>query len=187
MNRTETLQILSVLKAAYPDFYRNMDRRDAEAVVNLWADMFTDDKIEIVAAAVKALIASDEKQYRPPHIGAVKGYIRKLTKPDEMTEAEAWGLVRKATGNSIYDSRKEFDKLPPILQRLVGSPNQLREWAMMDSDEFQTVVASNFQRSYRAKSAAEREYQAIPADVRAIAESLSGKLALNAPENGGGQ
>lgn len=178
MDRTETLQILSVLKAAYPDFYRNMDRRDADAVVSLWEDMFRDDHVEIVAAAVKALIASDEKQYRPPHIGAVKAYIRKITQPQEMTEAEAWGLIRKASENSIYGSQTEFDKLPPIIQRLVGSPSQLKEWAMMDSDEFQTVVASNFQRSYRAKATAEREYQAIPSDVKAIAESLSGKLAL---------
>lgn len=181
MDRTETLQILSVLKAAYPDFYRNMERRDAEAVVGLWSDMFLDDPVEIVAAAVKALIASDEKQYRPPHIGAVKAYVRKIAHPEEMTEVEAWGLVRKATANGYYGAKEEFEKLPHILQRLVGSPNQLKEWAMMDSNEFQTVVASNFQRSYRAATESEREYQAIPVDVRSIAEILSGKLALNAP------
>lgn len=178
MDRYETMKVLSAMKAAYPAFYKGMNADEMNQIVNLWTEMFSEESYGLVSAAVKALITADEKQYRPPHIGAVKSYIRKLTQPEDMTEAEAWGLVRKAAGNSIYDSQKEFDKLPPVLQRLVGSPSQLKEWAMMDSGEFQTVVASNFQRSYRAKATAEREYQSIPADVKAIAESLSGKLAL---------
>jgi hypothetical protein len=81
------------------------------------------------------------------------------TQPNEMTEAEAWALVRKAASNSFYgQAAKEFDKLPPILQRLVGTPNQLRDWGMMDSNEFNTVVASNFQRSYRARVKSDKEY-----------------------------
>ena len=37
MNRTETLAVMSILKAAYPSYYRDMKRKDAEVVVNLWA------------------------------------------------------------------------------------------------------------------------------------------------------
>ena len=43
MNETETLKILAVLKGAYPAFYRGMSRKEADGVVALWAEMFTDE------------------------------------------------------------------------------------------------------------------------------------------------
>lgn len=175
MTRNEILGIMSVLKAAYPNFYRGMSRKDAEDAVNLWCDMFADDQPEIVAAAVKALISTDEKGY-PPHIGAVKAKIRQLTTPDVSTEAEAWGKVLKAISRGIYNAKENFEKLPEEIQRIVGSPNQLREWAMMDSDTVQSVVASNFQRSYRARMKQKAEFDALPTDVKQLVAAISGKL-----------
>lgn len=177
MNREETLAIMGVLKAAYPNYYRDMKRGDAEGVVDLWHTMFASDPAEVVAMAVKAHIATDTKGF-PPHIGAIKESIRKLTQPTEMTEQEAWALVSKATKNGTWGYKEEFEKLPPVIQKLVGSPNQLREWAAMDSEVVQSVVASNFQRSYKARAASEREYLALPADVRQTMELLSGGMKM---------
>lgn len=171
MNNADTLKILSVLRGAYPAFYRDMTRQEADGVVALWAEMFADEPYQLVAAAVKALIATDDKGY-PPHIGAVKARIRQLSEPQAMTEAEAWGLILRATQRGLYNSQKEFEKLPPEIQSIVGSANQIREWAMMSADEVGTVVASNFQRSYRAKATAIRENAALPADVKALAASV---------------
>lgn len=175
MTRNQTLTIMAVLKAAYPNFYRGMSRSDAGAVVDLWEAMFADDPVEIVSAAVKALIAADEKGF-PPHIGAVKEKIRQLTIPEMDTEAESWAMVSRAVSRSIYNAREEFDKLPELIQRIVGSPNQLREWAMMDSDTVQSVVASNFQRSYRVRMKQKAEFDALPEDVKKLARSVSGQL-----------
>lgn len=178
MNREETLAIMSVLKAAYPAYYRDMSRMDAEAVVGLWSEMFSNDSPQEVAVAVKAFICSDKKGF-PPNIATIKDYIYKLRHKDEMTEIEAWSCVRQALCNSIYNSAKEFEKLPPVVQRLVGSHNQLREWALMDSDTVNSVVASNFQRSYKARAASEREFLALPADVQRKMEMLSSGMSLD--------
>lgn len=178
MTREQTLDILTVLQAAYPNFYKGMTKQQADAVIDLWATMFADEPLELVAMAVKAHICNDKKGF-PPHIGAIKEAIIKLQTPDEMTEMEAWGHIRKAIGNGLYGSQKEFDKLPPVLQRLVGSPNQLREWAMMDEETVASVVASNFQRSYKARAAHERELLALPADVKAVMQRLAGKMDMN--------
>ena len=145
----------------------------------LWAEMFRDDPVEAVAAAVKALIATDDKGF-PPHIGAVKAKIRQLTTKPKMSEQEAWAMVSRAIQNGIYGSEKEFDRLPEMIQRIVGSPNQLREWAVMDSDAVQSVVASNFQRSYRERAKHERDFAALPADVREVASVLGGALSQKA-------
>ena len=183
MNTEETMAVMGVLKAAYPAYYKDMSRRDAEGIVGLWQAMFADDPAEIVAAAVKAHIATDKKGF-PPHIGAIKEAIVKLTAPQEMTEAEAWARIFKATQNSTWNAQEEFDKLPQILQRLVGSPNQLREWAAMPADEVQTVVASNFQRSYRARAASEREFLALPSDIRQAMSRLASGFAMDALPSG---
>ena len=173
MNYEETLAIMGVLKAAYPQYYRDMKRSEAESVVSLWAEMFKDDPANMVAAAVKAYIASDTKGF-PPHIGAIKDAIVKIKAPKSMTEQEAWLLVKNATRNGLYGSVEEFDKLPPICQKLVGGPSQLREWAMMDSDTLNSVVASNFQRSYKVMEKRDKERLALPSDVRDIMAQLSG-------------
>lgn len=165
MDKFETTSILAVLKAAYPKFYQGLSREEANSIVNLWAEMFADDPAEIVATAVKAMIASRNSNF-PPNIGEVKEQIRKLTTPDSMTEQEAWSKIYKAIVNAGYDSKAEFDKLPKSLQRLVGSPQQLFEWSMMDVTTVQSVVASNVMRSFRAIQAQEQEQAKLPQSVK---------------------
>lgn len=78
MTRDETLKIMSVLKATYPSFYKDMTRRDAEGVVALWTDMFAEDSYNTVAAAVRAFIVSDSKGF-PPVVGQVKQRVAEIT------------------------------------------------------------------------------------------------------------
>ena len=40
MNPTETKGVLALLRAAYPNFYKDMPRADLLAVVNLWQKQF---------------------------------------------------------------------------------------------------------------------------------------------------
>lgn len=176
MTYEETLAIMGVLKAAYPNFYKDMKRSEAEGIVSLWTEMFKDEPAQLVGLAVKAHIASDAKGF-PPHIGAIKDAIVKLKAPKEMTEQEAWLLVKQATRNGIYGSKEEFEKLPPPIRKLVGSPNQLKEWAMMDGDTLNSVVASNFQRSYKVVATRERERLALPSEVRNVMEQLATGMA----------
>ncbi len=179
MNQKETIAVLAVLKTAYPQFYRGLSPQELQETVTLWSEMFAAEDFQVVKAAVKAHIATDTKGY-PPHIGAIKEAIRKITQPDEMSEMEAWGYVASALRNSGYNSVAEFDKLPPVVRRIVGSPSQLREWAMMDSDTVQSVVQSNFMRSYRVRAQSEREYLALPEKVRDLMGQLAGSMAMPA-------
>lgn len=190
MTYEETLAIMSVLKAAYPNYYRGMTKSDAEGVVSLWTQMFADEPVELVATAVKAHIASDTKGF-PPHIGAVKEAITKLVRSPEldMSELEAWNAVRRAIrGASMDESSRRFtgdgldprpsavvnfEALPEILQRLVGTPQQLAEWERLPDDEINTIIQSNFMRSFRARVHHEREMLSLPADVRQTMQRIS--------------
>ena len=167
MTREDTIKILSVLRGAYPGFYRDTTKQEAEATIALWQSMFDEEPYELVGAAVKAFISGDGKGF-PPAIGQIKERIRLITTPEEMTEQEAWTYVSKALRNSTYGSEEEFAKLPPEVQAVVHHPGQLRQWAMAGADEVETVIASNFQRSFRAKQKATKEYMALPTEVKRL-------------------
>lgn len=175
MTRQETGIIMDILTTAYPTFYNGRNAPDMRMTVNLWAEMFAEDDVKIVAAAVKALIATDDKGF-PPHIGAVKGRIRQISNPDEMTEQEAWALISKALRDGYYNAEAEFAKLPPLMQDVVHDPRQLREWSMMDESTVQSVVASNVQRSFRAKAQSRRDFEALPKDVQVLAKTFAAAL-----------
>lgn len=175
MNRTETIKIMAVLRAAYPQYYVKQSNADLQDIVNLWTEMFADEPYNLVAMAVKALIKTRESTF-PPGIGEINARIMQLTQPEELSEMEAWALVSQAVRNSAYNSQREFDRLPEVVQRVIGSPAQLREWSQMDSDTVNSVISSNFQRSYRARAKNEREYIALPSSVKAYMEQLAGGM-----------
>ena len=165
MTREDTIKILSILRGAYPGFYRDITKQEAEATIVLWASMFEEEPFELVGAAVKAFITADAKGF-PPAIGQIKERIRQITQPEELTEQEAWAYVSKAISRSTYGSVEEFEKLPPEIQAVVHDPGQLRQWALSEADEVETVIASNFMRSFRAKQKATKEYLALPTEVK---------------------
>lgn len=78
----------------------------------------------------------------------------------------------------LYNAREEYDKLPPVVQCVVGSSSQLKEWAMMDAETVQSVVASNFQRSYMARAERERERMALPSAVRETVSKIAGQMSI---------
>lgn len=181
MTIDEAGAIMDVLKVAYPRFYINQTEDEKYDASKLWTTMFADDDAPLVVAAVKSFIATDIKGY-PPHIGAIKNEIQKITTPAEMSELEAWNIVKKAVTNSLYNAKDEYEKLPPMIKRICGSPSTLREWAAIDFDELNTVVSSNFQRSYRAVSKAERDYAMVPSDVKQIMSELTKRMDLDAKQ-----
>jgi hypothetical protein len=171
MTREETKTILSVLKAGYPNFYKDLKPADANQIIDLWSTMFSDESPKIVVEAVKALMCT---LVYPPTIADVKQKIALITQPVTMTEMEAWQQVRRAI--SFYSAGEKFDALPPMLQRLVGSPGQLREWAQMEADVVDSVIQSNFMRSYKARTASEKQYAMLPESAKNLMETAKLKM-----------
>lgn len=75
-------------------------------------------------------------------------------------------------GNSIYNSQEEFSKLPPLVQKAVGSPNVLRLWAA-DGSYSEQVASSNFMRSYRNEAKKQEEYEKLPADMQQMIDQTN--------------
>ena len=177
MDRNETSKILSALKAAYPHSFKDLTKRDADAILDLWAAMFAEEPYAAVSAAVYALIATRKDGYSPT-VGEVKERLEMLKSGDDLPEQSAWALVSKACRNGLYGYKKEFDKLPPDVQRAVGAPEQLRAWARMDAETVESVVASNFMRNYKAQKTREKENAKLPPEIRNMIGGVAQELKL---------
>lgn len=165
MTKEETKKVLSVLRAAYPNFYKTMSLEDQKNLLLVWSDLFEEDDLIQVMIAVKSFIRSNPSQF-PPSVGQITDLMYKLSHPITLTEQDAWNLVYKACCNSIYHSKEEFDKLPDEVRSVVGSHTQLKEWAKMDNRELNTVVSSNFMRSYKVRSVENKELEKLPETTR---------------------
>lgn len=163
MTKKDMIGILAIIETAYPNTKRNEQQR-IEAV-NLWTSLFAEDDPKDVAQAVRFYLVNDATGF-PPSIGAIKARMAQLRAPAIMGEVEAWGLVSKACRNGYYGAEEEFAKLPEQIQKVLGSPRQLRDWAMLDEDTLESVIASNFQRAFRARQKSDAEFAALPGASR---------------------
>ena len=65
-----------------------------------------------------------------------------------------------------YHFQEEYDKLSETAKKMVGDPQQLREWAMLPSEDIDTVVQSNFKSRFNAMQKRQAELQAMPTEIR---------------------
>ena len=134
--------------------------------MELWFDMLKDLDYQSASYGLKKYVSLNKF---PPTISDIRECAASISDPGELNEMEAWALVRNAIANSIYQSVEEFTKLPPLVQKAVGLPGQLRIWAM-DEDYSEAVVSSNFIKTYRTVLARKEEDKKIPAQVRRLIE-----------------
>jgi hypothetical protein len=173
MTYDETVMILGMIKEAYRAFYKDISKEEAKRAADLWSTMFADDDAKIVTEAVKSLMCTLKF---PPTIADVKEKIAMITQPQAMTEMEAWQKVKSAI--SYYNAGETFERLPFILQKIIGSPNVLREWAVMEAETVNSVVQSNFMRSYKAAVAQEKERAMLPESTRQMIAGLAERMAI---------
>lgn len=148
MTIKESFEVLKLLKGCYFNHFSKMSSEDVVNMSKIWATMFKDYPLDVVLNAVSAMVKT--LKY-PPTIADVFEKITLLSEETNghLSEMEAWSLVLKATSDSYYNAQKNFDSLPPILQKIVGTPSQLRNWGQLDVDTFNSVTQSNFIKSYR--------------------------------------
>lgn len=155
-------QLADAIKTYFP---RDNMLPTAEAM-ELWFDMLKDLDYQFASYGLKKYVSLNKF---PPAISDIREHAESIREPGELNEMEAWALVRNAVANSTYNSVEEFAKLPPLVQKAVGLPGQLRIWAM-DEDYSEAVTSSNFIKTYRVVCARQEENKKIPANVRLLIE-----------------
>ena len=167
MTEEDIAKTLDLLVSAYGEkaFPELSDKKKLEKINDLWAVMFVDDDPAEVLIAVKDCIATLKFK---PTIADIKTRMAQNKMAGQMTEMEAWAVIREAVerSNSRAEAEEIYNSLPKILQRVVGSPSQLRGWRVVPDEQFETVIASNVQRTYRLLAEHQSSYHALTADVQ---------------------
>lgn len=173
MTREDTMKILATIQAAYPNYKPN----DKTAALNTWWTLLQEYPYEQVSLALKAYIQTDISGFAPA-IGQVIATINRLHVPEALNDMEAWALVSRALRNGYYGAEAEFEKLPPLVQQAVGCPDNLRHWSQSDLSSIETVIQSNFLRTYRIIVQREREKQKMSVDLQNLIDTANHEKTL---------
>ena len=176
MTRDETKQLIMTIKALFPNF--DIKPEQMTATVNAWHMMLDEYPAQAVGAALQIYVKINNSGFAPS-VSQLIGCMHKPKEQDRLTEGEAWYLVKKALADSAYNAKERFEELPPEIQRAVGGVEMLRAWGQMDSEEVNSVVASNFQRTYKAVLAQNDYADRVPSSVSDLVKSLTDRTSSN--------
>lgn len=166
MTRDEIKKILRVIEVTFKTY--QVENKTLET--DVWYGYFKDYSYEELDAALKVYVATENSAFAPSP-SQIMGQINKLRSLNLPCEVDVWREVRPAISNGIYGAETEFEKLSPMAKRMVGDPQQLREWAMLPSEDIDTVVQSNFKSRFKAMQTRQAEISAMPMEIRQMIES----------------
>ena len=173
MDRQETIELMQEIEARYPSFAPS----NPSKTVDVWLEEFEEFPYEVVLAGVKTFASTDTKGF-PPTVGQVREKLFFLSTMNMQNVNEAWDLVQRAISDSTYHAAERFEQLPPLVQKVVGSPNMLRNWGCTDVKTIGTVIYSQFVKSYENVLEREKEKAKIPRKVMALIDSTTGALMI---------
>jgi hypothetical protein len=183
MTKLEVMKIMAMINANYPEWSNKQSQFDKEILTDLWFEGLQEFDGSLVANVVKGMIFGDTTPY-PPKIALVREKVINTLLPDMLTEQEAWNMVRRACDNT-YRAKSSWENFPKEIQELC-SPSDIRIWGLdTDLKDLDTVVASNFMRSYKAKAIKLREERLQPSSVKIQISEITKSLKLENKDDEG--
>lgn len=168
MTREETVKIIRIMSDCYPNYKPS----NLSETVNVWQMMLNEYSYNQVSIALKAYVTSDTSGFAPS-VGEIVAKIQLVSQPQELDGMAAWGLVSKALRNGTYGAVEEFNKLPPLVKQAVGMPDNLKNWATSDYQTIETVIQSNFLRTYETIVKRANEMNRMPDNIKSLIEKTN--------------
>lgn len=145
-----------------------------ENAMRLWYEELKDIPYQLAHLALQKYVCTNKFA---PTIADIREQVAELNNQneEELNETAAWSIAWKAICNSGYHAEEEFAKLPPVIQRTVHSPAQLREWALLENIDGKTitVLQSDFQRAFRVEQQRERERSKLSPGVLKLMRTIN--------------
>ena len=168
MTEEQVGKLLMTIQAYYP----NYNPPDKKVTLNAWYIMLAEYSEELVLQALRACIATNTSGFAPD-VGQIISKIQTISQPQELDGMAAWGLVSKALRNGTYGAVEEFNKLPPLVRQAVGIPDNLKNWATSDYQTIETVIQSNFLRTYETIVKRANEINRMPDNIKSLIEKTN--------------
>ena len=170
MEREEFKILVKAMKAVYanPTFIPDQD------AFIVWYELLKDIPYKLAEIAIQKHMLTERF---PPTIADIRTKAMEITEIDEISDLTAWSMVYKAICNSGYNSEKEYEKLPPIVQKAVGDSANLREWALMDEKMISSVRA-RFIDSFKVVERRMKEDAKLPNHIKALIDGMRQEKAV---------
>lgn len=182
MTRQDVVKILMIISSAFPNFKPDNMSNTAD----VWTTLLADYDFSLMQASLMTYISSNNSGFAPSVSQLIAGTRTVTGKvPEYENEEEAWSLVYKAICRSTYYSVEEYNKLPALCQKAIGSPDNLRELAKADIGALQSVEKSLFVKTYRNELARQQQHDLIPISVKqqfGLADKYCKQLAIEQHE-----
>ena len=113
MNNFEAMQLLALVKLAYPSSYKDLDKQGVDATANMWAMSFPDVPYQIMEQAFNSLRM---KLKFPPTVAEMADEISHL-----YYETARLGDIQRQIGN--LEAAKRYYALSDSISRFKNWPN----------------------------------------------------------------
>ena len=179
MTREDTIRVIGVITAAYPNSDKFRDEKLIRSMVAVWSDIFSKDDAGLVALAVKEHISTSKW---PPSIAEIREIMVRIAHPDIVPPDEAWEVVSKyldITGE--YNYGDIYLALPKAIAEAVDSIGYGQLYAMHVA--YARGHASKagldrvaFMQAYEDKVERQRRKAMLPGSLRQKIEAVSAGL-----------
>ena len=114
MTREETIKVLAILKAAYPNSYKNMSLDEANATASVWAVQFAEVPVDLVMIAINKAISTSPF---PPAISEIKEKIKSMY-------WEVWEILTRNSCIKTLTAAQEakYQKMLEIIDSVSNNP-----------------------------------------------------------------
>ena len=164
MTDAEIKKLIFVTKAAYPTVYAKYSAEDLENLLIAWRMCLADYTYDEASKGLMVYMRNDTKGF-PPAAGQIIEQIQKLKEKDQMLPAEAWAIVRRAINRGTYYAEEDYEKMPPTIQKAIGSAQYLRDCAI-DTGFNEGVARGQFEKNYSIMLEREKYHSKLPVSLR---------------------
>lgn len=168
-----TREEFKLIAAGLREAYRRDKLLDTPESFSIWYELLKDLDYETASTAAQMYMMQEHFPPAPADIRKKAAEMQYIA--SDLTEGEAWAMVRRALSNGSYGYHEEFIALPEKIQKAIGDEKQLQIWAR-DENFDESVTQALFLRSYRQVVDREKSLSVLPMRIRTLIEGTAQKL-----------
>lgn len=172
MNRTETIQVITLLAGNY-DSIAKKDNTQKQLMISTWQECLGDLDYRLVLEAVKKTMITSPY---PPTIADIRKNAISLVTPEAVTAIEAWNEAYKMICRGLYMTEEEFEKANPVIKKFFRNVGQVKEIAQMDISTVNSVIKGQFLKQYEVIVNREIEEKLMPQSMQDFTKQLIEKM-----------
>lgn len=131
MTKDETKMLLALITCTYPNWHLN----NPEKAVEVWHKILEPDEYRLIENAFVAYTRTNTTGFAPS-----PGQLHMLIADEVVsgkTDGEVLNMLILASRNANYGFEEEFQKMPPLLQKAIGTSTVIRSWGGMEQKDLE--------------------------------------------------